>query len=253
MKATLTPGEHRRIDAVMGTIGSGSEGIRVCRCGTRVPWTPDALWRHALACERRQERDGREVGLVAARQAEIIDRALGDEEASPNGRPGSSRPPDEKGEQMAPPTGSRKKRAAVRRGGTPSRKRSTAAAAKERTTEKGTSILDALYTALDREVGEFEKAPNSSQTYTRLRIGGKAFAYIYPPRPGSLLVKIPKAKELDGIGSSLPKDHGFKKSEAGYGYTRTIVAQAEVPQIAKALKVAADAVRPKAAAEVAAS
>lgn len=148
---------------------------------------------------------------------------------------------------MAPPTGNRKKRAAARRGA-PSRKRSVAAPAaqKKDAAEKGTSILDALYKALEREVGEFEKAPNTSQTYTRLRLGGKAFAYIYPPRPSSLLVKIPKANELNGIGSSLPKDHGFRKSEAGYGFTRTLTAAADVPAVAKALKVAAEAVRPKA-------
>lgn len=181
---------------------------------------------------------------VIANRRSTERRPTSEAASSADGLSGRSRQPERRESSMAASTGGRKKRATARRGA-PSRARSAAApAAEKQSAEKGSSILGALYKALEREVGEFEKSPNKSETYTRLRLNGKAFAYIFPPRPGSVAVKIPK--QLLDIASKLPKDHGFKRTD--WGLTRTVAAAADAPKIAKALAVAAEAVKPKEAA-----
>jgi hypothetical protein len=101
--------------------------------------------------------------------------------------------------------------------------------------EQGEALLDTLYKRLEDAGVEFEKSPNKSQTYTRLRVNGKAFAYIFPPRPNSVAVKIPK--QLLDVEKSLPNGHGFKRSN--WGLTRTISSASDATVVAKAFKVAA--------------
>lgn len=114
----------------------------------------------------------------------------------------------------------------------------TTAAAKE----SGTALLDTLYKLLESELGhEPTKAPNKSETYTRLLVGSKAYAYIFPPADSRLAVKIPK--QLLAVERDLPKSHGFKRT--GWGLTRSVTKASELPVVAKALAVAAAAVAPQ--------
>lgn len=106
--------------------------------------------------------------------------------------------------------------------------------------EKGTAILASLYKELESELGTFEKAPNDSGTYTRLRVAGKAFAYVFTPRENSVGVKIPK--QLLHVESGLPKGHPFRKTK--WGLTATAKSSGEVAAIVKGLKVAHAAVTP---------
>lgn len=156
-----------------------------------------------------------------------------DGNSSSDGRPGSSRSPKGRENDMAAQTGAgSRKRAAARRA---PRARSSAPPAAKAPAEKGSAILDALYSALKADGVAFDKSPNKSGSYTRLRVDGKAFAYIFPPRPGSVAVKIPK--QLLEVESKLPKGHGFKRT--GWGLTRTLSTAKDVPAVAKALAFAA--------------
>lgn len=75
MKPTLTPQEHRRVDQVMGVSPTSVDGLRRCRCGELVPHTPNDMWEHALACEKRQERDARAAAAARAHVDEVLQLA----------------------------------------------------------------------------------------------------------------------------------------------------------------------------------
>lgn len=121
----------------------------------------------------------------------------------------------------------------------PAAAKSTTAKSAAKKTEKGTDLLAALMKLVEERVEGVERVPNKSQTYTRLEVGGKTFAYVFPPRPAGLLVKIPK-QLLAAVESNLPRDHGFKRGE--YGLTRTITKASEAPKVAQAFQVAASSV-----------
>lgn len=106
-------------------------------------------------------------------------------------------------------------------------------------------LVAVLMGALEEAIGQpGETRPNKSGTYSRLIVGGKAFAYLFPPRPNGVLLKIPK--QLIGVEKDLPKGHRFKR--VGWGLTRTVATPAEATAAAAALAVAAAATKEKAAA-----
>lgn len=96
------------------------------------------------------------------------------------------------------------------------------------------ALMGTLKTKIDQPV---ETKSNPSGSYSRLLVGGKAFAYLFPPRPSGVLLKIPK--QLLAVEKDLPKGHGFKR--VGWGLTRTITKVDEVETAAAALAVAANA------------
>lgn len=75
MKPTLTPSEATRVEKCMGTPHTQS-GERVCRCGESVPWTPDSLWRHTLACEPKQRSAAERDRVRFEREREIAKKQL---------------------------------------------------------------------------------------------------------------------------------------------------------------------------------
>lgn len=159
------------------------------------------------------------------------------------------RSPDTKGDEMPDKKRANTKRstAAKRGSASPSRARATATATrpapqKEVAGEKGTDILVAFQKQLREKIGDYETKENKSKTSTRLLVGTKAFAVVFPPRASSLLVKIPK--QLTHIETGLPTGHPFRRSEKGWGLTATLTSAKDVPMVVKCFALAAAAVTP---------
>jgi hypothetical protein len=241
-------GEPPTTDALCGAFGLAAvEELGVDARAVRVRGR-DVCGKCLAVLEGRTKSDRRDreraynSSRYAMRQRDATERRATGNASSSDGRPGRSRPPIGRENDM--PARAGQKRSSDRR--PPRRARSAvatapaAAAEKKAPEEKGTAILDALLKALKSEGVAFDQSPNKSATYTRLRVDGKAFAYIFPPRPGSVAVKIPK--QLLGVASKLPKDHGFKRTE--WGLTRTLSTAKDAPVVAKAFAVAAAAVVP---------
>lgn len=183
----------------------------------------------------------KEVQQATETITEAFDRALGDFAEPPNGRPEDPVTEEKEAEMPTKKTAARPATRKKKSAAAPQKARSaTATAPPKEATEKGTVILAALYKALEAEVGPFEKAPNDAGQYTKLRVGGKSFAYIYAPTASSVLVKIPKP--LLHIASGLPKGHPFAVRK--WGISTTAKSTKDVPAIVKGLKVAHAAATP---------
>lgn len=167
-------------------------------------------------------------------------------EASSTRRPGSPRRRTKEENEVPQTKKTRSSSSAKKRSAITARRssRPTVAPTEEAAAEPevgGEELYDALLGQVREAVEGVQEKPNESQTYTRLLVGGKAFAYIFPPRKGGVALKIPK--QLLGVERELPAGHGFKVT--GWGLTRTVKDKREAPAVAKALAVAATAVGEK--------
>lgn len=77
VKPTLTPAEAARVEKCMGPGTLSTDGERICRCGVTVPWTPDTLWRHTLACEPRQKMAAERDRVRFERERDTVQRQIG--------------------------------------------------------------------------------------------------------------------------------------------------------------------------------
>lgn len=154
--------------------------------------------------------------------------------------------PDNKKRTTAKRAPAKRTTAAKRGSASPSRARSTATATRPAAptgkVEAGADIRSAFLAQLTEKIGNYTVKENKSKTSTRLLIGTKAFAVVFPPRASSLLVKIPK--QLTHIETGLPAGHPFRRSEKGWGLTATLSSVKDVPSVVKCFALAAAAVTP---------